>query len=464
VIFNSFVFIFAFLPITYLVFWSLKQAQWRYVWLTFSGYVFYGYWDPRFCLLMAFSTIVSYTAGRMFLSSPSPAARKWILVVPVTIDLLLLGFFKYAGFAMRTLQEVLDTLGWHAHLPVLDIVLPIGISFYTFHTISYIVDSYRGVITPTRKFFEFSSYVSLFSQLVAGPIVRFRQIEKDLDNVGHVDRRQWLLLGVSYFTWGLLEKVLVADSLAHYVDAGFTHAGDLTTVSAWLVMLGYTFQLYFDFCGYSDMAIGLGYLFGLRIPLNFNSPYRALNPSDFWRRWHISLSSCLRDYLYISMGGNRGSTFGTYRNLFLTMLIGGLWHGANWTFVLWGAYHGVLLIAYRLFGTQWDRLPKAAAGTLTFLLVVLGWVLFRAPTIGAAAHIYAAMFNFIPGIDIADAAQLAILVVAAGAWSVWGPNAQEAHQNFKPTYFWSVAATAVFTSCLTVMAGGRSSPFLYFQF
>ncbi len=463
-IFNSFVFIFAFLPVTYLVFWSLKTAQSRYIWLTFSGYVFYGYWDPRFCLLMAFSTVVSYTAGRMFLTSPSPAARKWILIVPVTLDLLLLGFFKYAGFALRTTQDVLDSIGLHARLPVLDIVLPIGISFYTFHTISYIVDSYRGVITPTRKFFEFSSYVSLFSQLVAGPIVRFRQIEKDLDNVGHVDRKQWLLLGLSWFTWGLLEKVLLADSLAHYVDAGFTHPRDLTTASAWLVMLGYTFQLYFDFCGYSDMAVGLGYLFGLRIPLNFNSPYRALNPSDFWRRWHISLSSCLRDYLYISMGGNRGTVLGTYRNLFLTMLIGGLWHGANWTFVLWGAYHGALLIAYRLFGAQWDRLPKSAAGTLTFVLVVLGWVLFRAPSIGDAAHIYTAMFSVLPGIDIADASQLVCLIAVAGAWAVWGPNAQEAHESFRPTYAWSVAATAVFSACLTIMAGGRSSPFLYFQF
>jgi alginate O-acetyltransferase complex protein AlgI len=258
--------------------------------------------------------------------------------------------------------------------------------------------------------------------------------------------------------------VLLADSLAHYVDAGFTHPQDLTTASAWLVMLGYTFQLYFDFCGYSDMAVGLGFLFGLRIPLNFNSPYRSVNPSDFWRRWHISLSSCLRDYLYISMGGNRGSTFGTYRNLFLTMLIGGLWHGANWTFVLWGAYHGVLLIAYRLFGAQWDRLPKAPATALTFVLVVLGWVMFRAPSISAAGDVYASMFHFVPGINIADADQLAVLVCLAGAWAVWGPNAQEAHANFKPGHAWSYFATAAYGACLSVMAGGRSSPFLYFQF
>jgi alginate O-acetyltransferase complex protein AlgI len=464
VIFNSFVFIFLFLPVTYLVFWSLRTAQWRYVWLTISGYVFYGYWDARFCILMAFSTIVSYTAGRLFLTHSDPTTRKWILIVPVTIDLLLLGFFKYAGFALRTTQQAVNFFGGSAQLPVLDIVLPIGISFYTFHTISYIVDSYRGVITPTRRFFEFSSYVSLFSQLVAGPIVRFRQIEKDLDNLGHVDRKRWLLLGLSWFAWGLVEKVVVADSLAHYVDAGFMHTQGLTTASAWLVMLGYTFQLYFDFCGYSDMAVGLGFLFGLRIPLNFNSPYRSVNPSDFWRRWHISLSSCLRDYLYISMGGNRGTVFGTYRNLFLTMLIGGLWHGANWTFVIWGAYHGMLLIVYRLCGAQWDRLPKPAAMALTFLLVVLGWVLFRAPSISAAFQVYAAMFHYLPGVNIADADQLGILVCLAGAWAIWGPNAQEAHENFSPHYTWSAIATAAYGACLSIMAGGRSSPFLYFQF
>jgi len=463
-IFNSFVFIFVFLPATYLIFWSLKTADFRYIWLTISGYIFYGYWDPRYCLLMAFSTVVSFTAGLLFLRYKSPSARKVILIVPITIDLLLLGFFKYAGFALRTTQQVLEFFGSRQQLPVLNMVLPVGISFYTFHTITYIADSYRGVVTPTRKFFEFSSYVSLFSQLVAGPIVRFRQIEKDLDNLGHVDRKRNLLLGLSWFVFGLVEKVLLADSLAHYVNAGFTQVGDLTTISAWLVVLGYTFQLYFDFCGYSDMAIGLGYLFGLRIPINFNSPYRAVNPSDFWRRWHISLSSCLRDYLYITMGGSRGSAFATYRNLFLTMLIGGLWHGANWTFVIWGAYHGLLLISYRLFGRQWDRLSVVPATSLTFLLVVIGWVLFRAPSIAAATHIYGAMFAFTPGINTSDAGKLLAFICIAGAWAIWGPNSQEIHRNFRPSYAWSGLAAAAFGACLSVMAGGRSSPFLYFQF
>ena len=220
------------------------------------------------------------------------------------------------------------------HLPHLNVILPIGISFYTFHTISYIVDSYRGVIKPTRNFFEFSAYVSLFSQLVAGPIVRFRQIEQDLENLGAADRTRWLSRGISFFVIGMVEKVVVADTLAAFVDPALASYTTLSTGGTWLAMLGYTFQLYFDFSGYSTMAVGLGYMFGLRIPQNFKSPYKALDPSDFWRRWHISLSTCMRDYLYISFGGNRGTTFQTYRNLMLTMLIGGLWHGAAWTFVV----------------------------------------------------------------------------------------------------------------------------------
>ena len=339
-LFNSVEFLFVFLPVTYLVFWALSSARARYVWLTVTGYVFYSYWNPWFTLLMLFSTLVSYTAGLGMLKWGDPNRRKLCLVVPVTADLLLLGFFKYANFGLATARDVSHWFGGTLAVPHLDIILPIGISFYTFHTISYIVDSYRGVIRPTRNFFEFAAYVSLFSQLVAGPIVRFRQIEQDLENLGHADRTRWLTRGISFFVVGLVEKVVIADSLAAFVDPALAQYQSLSTAGAWLAMLGYTFQLYFDFSGYSTMAVGLGYMFGLRIPQNFNSPYKALDPADFWRRWHISLSTCMRDYLYIPFGGNRGSTAETYRNLMLTMLIGGLWHGAAWTFVFWGGYHG----------------------------------------------------------------------------------------------------------------------------
>jgi len=357
-LFNSYIFLFAFLPITYIVFWVLRSASARYIWLAITGYVFYSYWNPWFCFLMLFSPLVSYFAGLGFLKwDTDPRRRKLCLVVPITVDLALLGFFKYANFALSTAHDVAGAFGTSLNVPHYNIILPIGISFYTFHTISYIVDSYRRVIKPTRNFFEFAAYVSLFSQLVAGPIVRFRQLEEDLENLGNADRTRWLTAGVRFFIIGLVEKVVIADYFAHFVDPALANYANLSTLGAWSAVLGYTLQLYFDFSGYSSMAVGLGLLFGLRIPQNFNSPYKSLDPSDFWRRWHISLSSCLRDYVYIPLGGNRKGELGTYRNLMITMLVGGLWHGANWTFVVWGAYHGALLAAHRRFARYWDPLP-----------------------------------------------------------------------------------------------------------
>ena len=307
-LFNSFVFLLAFLPITYVVFWAMRTARSRYIWLALTGYVFYGWWDARFCLLMAFSTTVSYVAGLCMLKYQAPRARRLCLVIPIVVDLSLLGFFKYANFAMDSFVQATSFFGHTLQVPNLNIILPVGISFYTFHTITYIVDSYRGAIRPTRNLFEFAAYVSLFSQLVAGPIVRFRQIEEDLESLGTTSRQKWFRLGIAFFVYGMVEKVIVADHLATYVDSSLGSYAGLSTLGSWLAMLGYSLQLYFDFCGYSDMAVGLGYMFGLRIPQNFNSPYKALDPSDFWRRWHISLSSCLRDYLYIPLGGNRHGT------------------------------------------------------------------------------------------------------------------------------------------------------------
>jgi alginate O-acetyltransferase complex protein AlgI len=463
-LFNSFVFLGLFLPITYVVFWLLRTAKARYVWLAATGYVFYGYWDPRFCLLMAFSTIVSFTAGLGFLRWSDPRRRKLCLVLPVVVDLSLLGFFKYSDFLMQSVARVANAFGAHLAPPLLNIVLPVGISFYTFHTITYIVDSYRGVIRPTRNLFEFSAYVSLFSQLVAGPIVRFRQIEEDLDGLGRADRTRWLGIGISFFITGLVEKVLVADSLAAFVDPALAHYQTLSTGGAWLAMLGYTFQLYFDFAGYSDMAIGLGYLFGLRIPINFNSPYKALDPSDFWRRWHISLSTCLRDYLYIPLGGNRRGEWMTYRNLMITMLLGGLWHGASWTFVAWGAYHGVLLSAYRRSGRAWDRLPRLLRQGAMFVAVVAGWTLFRARDFPMAWSVLRTMFTPTAGVLVPNLPAVGALLLLAAWWAMAGPNAIDLHRGWTLRPRRALALSAAFGACIAIMLGNGSSPFLYFQF
>ncbi len=461
-LFNSYVFLFAFLPVTYAVFWLLRSARARYVWLTITGYVFYGYWDPRFCALMAFSTLVSFSAGLGFLRWTDPRRRRLLLVVPITVDLSLLGFFKYANFAAASAATAAGWFGAHVVPPHWNIILPIGISFYTFHTISYIVDSYRGVVKPTRNLFEFSAYVSLFSQLVAGPIVRFRQIEEDLEQIGSASPSRWLVRGLSFLAIGLVEKVLVADSLAAFVDPALAQYSTLSTFGVWMAMLGYTFQIYFDFSGYSTMAVGLGYLFGLRIPQNFNSPYKAVDPSDFWKRWHISLSTCMRDYLYIPFGGNRHGEWKTYRNLMLTMLIGGLWHGASWTFVAWGAYHGLLLSAHRRFGRGWDTLPHVVRQSGMFVLAVIGWVFFRATDFTMAAGLLGRMFAPTRGALVAESVLSAALITIAATWAMAGPNAFQMPERipWPRALVYSAAAGAA----LAIIAGTRTSPFLYFQF
>jgi alginate O-acetyltransferase complex protein AlgI len=460
-LFNSTVFLYAFLPVAYVVFWNLRTRRDRYRWLTLAGYVFYGFWDYRFCALMAFSTLVSYLAGLGMLRwDQDPKRRKLCLVIPIVTDLLLLGFFKYSGLLLDTIRVIAARFGSSSvHVPIFHVILPIGISFYTFHTISYIVDSYRRTISPTRDFFEFSCYVSLFCQLVAGPIVRFRQIEDDLDRLGEIDRRRYWNRGWSFFVIGMIKKVVVADMIAAIINPALSNYRALGTIGVWAAMVGYTYQIYFDFSGYSDMAVGLGLLFGLHIPQNFDSPYNATDPSDFWRRWHISLSTCLRDYLYIPLGGNRRHI---YRNLLITMLLGGLWHGASWTFVAWGAYHGALLIAYRRQIESWDRLPHVVRRTAMFLATVVGWVLFRADTLAMARWLLERMFAWHAGAPIAGAKTLVVLIAVATAVTQLAPSSFQLSHEWRP--YQVVALTTGFAVSLAITYGFGISPFLYFQF
>jgi alginate O-acetyltransferase complex protein AlgI len=462
-LFNSLVFVLLFLPVVYFGFWRLSTKKQRYIWLTAASYIFYGTWNYKFCALMAFSTAVSYFAGLGMLGASNPRLQKLFLIVPVSIDLLLLGFFKYFNFTVSSFAQLSAWLHAPVHPPALNIILPVGISFYTFHTISYMVDAYRGVITPTRNFWEFSCYVSLFSQLVAGPIVRFRQVEADLDNLDQADRTGWLDIGWSFFAIGMMKKVLLADTIAAVINPAWRDAAHLSTLGAWLSVIGYSYQIYFDFSGYSDMAVGLGYLFGIRLPQNFNSPYKALNISDFWRRWHISLSSCLRDYLYIPLGGSRVSlNWLVYRNLMITMLLGGLWHGAHWTFVLWGAYHGVLLCLYRLFGRSWDRLPVVLQRAGTFFLVTVGWVFFRSDSFSVAVGMLARMFTFSAGALFPGLIGLLVALAVAAAIAHFARNTFEMNHRWNS---WTVAGLSLgYTAALLVIASGQQSPFLYFQF
>jgi alginate O-acetyltransferase complex protein AlgI len=461
-LFNSLEFLYFFLPITYFVFWALTTRSQRYIWLTLTGYVFYASWNYKFCALMAFSTAVAYLAGLGLLRWQDPFRRKLLLIAPIVLDLGLLCFFKYTNFALATVSSVASVIGTPLEVSLLDIILPVGISFYTFHTITYIVDAYRGVITPTRNVFEFSCYVSLFAQLVAGPIVRFRQIERDLDHIDEANRTRNLNVAWSCFTIGLVKKVLVADTIAAIIDPALANYAELSSVSMWLCMLGYTYQLYFDFSGYSDMAVGLGYLFGLRLPQNFRSPYKATDIGDFWRRWHISLSSSLRDYLYIPLGGGRGPAWKVNRNLMITMLLGGLWHGANWTFVLWGGYHGLLLIGHRAVAGRWDRLPSWLRRMTTFLLVVIGWVFFRSTGVRMAATVLSGMFFWHGGAPLVAGTTLLFMIVLGTGVTQLAPN------TFELSHAWSAPAAIglalLFIICLFFIYGTKSSPFLYFQF
>jgi alginate O-acetyltransferase complex protein AlgI len=461
-LFNSTIFLFVFLPVTYAGFWALRSKNTRYAWLAASGYVFYGYWKPAYCFLIAFSTLVSYLAGIGFLRwTENKRVRWWLLVVPITVDLCLLGYFKYADFGIRTINTF---LGWSGAepLPLLNIILPIGISFYTFHTISYIVDCYLEVVKPTRNPLEFASYVSLFSQLVAGPIVRFRELEKDLENIDNSNRRSFLNTGWSFFTIGLVQKVLVADTIAAFIDPALREPASLSTFAAWTCMLGFTYQIYFDFAGYSNMAVGLGLLFGFHIPQNFNSPYRALNPADFWRRWHMSLSRCFRDYVFAPLLGRRPTKFRLEWVTLATMTLCGLWHGAGANFIVWGAYHGLLLVLYTRYATFWDARPAWLQRTFTFLLVLVGLAVFRAPGWQKATTLLSRMFTPQAGGDLVAAGALVPLLVVAGAFAHFGPN------TFDLSHQWSPLATLglalLFMLCLFFIYGEKSSPFIYFQF
>jgi alginate O-acetyltransferase complex protein AlgI len=460
-LFNSLQFLFLFLPITYFIFWKLGSKNQRYVWLTIAGYVFYGSWNYKFCAFMAFSTVVSYLSGLAMMEYEG-GRRKLYLVLPIIVDLLLLGYFKYLNFGLGVLGSAASWFHWPMHIEFIDVVLPVGISFYTFHTITYIVDCYRGTIRPTRNFFEFACYVCLFPQLVAGPIVRFRQIEADLGNIGDAHRTRNLNRGWSFFVIGMMKKILIADTIAAVIDPALSGFFQLSTVNAWLCILGYTYQLYFDFSGYSDMAVGLGYMFGLKLPQNFNSPYKAVDIADFWRRWHISLSTCLRDYLYIPMGGSHGAAWKTYRNLLFTMLLGGLWHGASWTFVFWGGYHGVLLSLNRAFGDVWEQIHADVRRVATFFAVVIGWVFFRSANFKMAAILLNKMFHFQSGPSMPGLLGLLCMLVVAAAVAHFAPNTFELSHEWRP--IWSSVFAIAYILCLIVIAGAKASPFLYFQF
>lgn len=470
-------FLWYFLPAVLLASWILPHRARNGV-LAVTSLVFYAIGGKEFVLLLIALMLVNYGAGLAIGTLRNDERRlrleKVVLVATVVADLTVLAIWKYAGFASTAVDNISGALGF-GDSRVLSVALPIGISFFTFHHLSYVIDIHRGTRPPMRNPLTFATYIAMFPQLIAGPIVRYHEIADQLRSQRH-DKFADFVEGFPRFAWGLFKKVVIADALAPLADAAFATDNPSTT-TAWVGALAYTGQIYFDFSGYSDMAIGLGIMFGLRLPENFNRPYSAISVTDFWRRWHMSLSRWFRDYLYVPLGGNRHGTVNTYRNLVIVFLATGLWHGAAWTFVVWGAYHGALLIIERATGlgrSETGFVPVRRAAT--FLLVIIGWVLFRAETLGQAGEILKAMFvpvklGLAPDVAILLTEHRLILIglvlataLLPGTW-VTGKvidGIQDTTTRVRSAV--RAAALVVAPYAGLVAIAGTFSPFLYFQF
>ncbi|MRX06442.1 MBOAT family protein [Pseudoduganella sp. FT25W] len=462
-LFNSFSFLFLYLPVVLAGYFLLLRWRpaWIAGWLALASLFFYGYWDARYLPLLIGSIVFNYWC----------AQHRRLLGFGVVANLALLAYYKYANF-------FLPGQGW-------DIILPVGISFFTFTQIAYLVDCHRGG-TGEYRLVHYTLFVSYFPHLIAGPVLHHKEMMPQFDRPARFDMAN-IAIGLSIFVVGLAKKVLLADPISVLVAPVFAPHAQPQLVEAWIGTLAYTFQLYFDFSGYSDMAIGLSRLFGVRLPLNFNSPYKAVNISEFWRRWHMTLSRFLRDYLYVPLGGNRHGSVSRYRNLMATMLLGGLWHGAGWTFVAWGALHGVYLVIHH----GWQALsgwstPRWWGRWLTLLAVMVAWVLFRAPDMATAGDVLRGLaglngvslprgmaplgalgwhpaFDGIRWIDVSGPALPALLL--AMALALYAPNTQEwfdGSMRWTPALWRSALMATVFLGCLFNM--NRVSEFLYFQF
>jgi len=493
VLFNSYIFIFVFLPITLIIFFGLaksrliKAAQ---AWLILSSLFFYAYSNIYYLPLLIISILFNYQIGRLIVNVKSiDQQRKVLLWVGIVVNLCLLGYYKYANFFVSSFNQTLQT-NW----TIPKIIWPLGISFYTFTQIAYLVDTYRGDTKNAHSdFLSYSLFVSFFPNLTAGPILRHNQLVPQLhQRRTFIFTQKNLALGLTLFILGLSKKVLIADNLSSWVTPVFEHTSAVSFIEAWVGTLSYTFQLYFDFSGYSDMAIGLGLMFNISLPINFNSPYKATSISDFWRRWHITLSNFLRDYLYIPLGGSRQGEIRRYTNLVITMLLGGLWHGAGWTFVIWGGLHGVYLSINHWWRKINIPLPKLLAWVVTFLAIVISWVLFRSHSLHDATEILQTMIGMkgiiLPGEpegklslithlgiqlkswkdlvylpEINNSKSLALIILIALTIGVrYLPNTQQILQKFEPTLSWIVGLGIL--ACFSLLSLNRVAEFLYYQF
>ncbi len=474
-IFNSLTFL-VFAAIFLPVYFSLKGRA-RLFWSLAGSYLFYGWWDWRFLSLIAISTIVDFILGQKMAQEDEEPKRKRLIVLSMILNLGFLGFFKYFNFFTDSFVTMLQGFGLDPSVHTLNIILPVGISFYTFQSMSYTIDIYRRELEPEPDFWRFATFVAFWPQLVAGPIVRASDFLPQFKN-----DRSWdwdrFSSGMAQVLWGFFKKVAIADSLAPFVDQCWAEPMAFTSINLWIAVVFYSFQIYCDFSGYSDIAIGSARILGFRFPENFRTPYFSQNFSEFWTRWHISLSSWLRDYLYIPLGGNRDGVTKTYRNLMLTMLLGGLWHGANWTFVFWGFLHGMYLVVQRLWGRTFGKImdllhfPKVLKTGVNIALVYaftcLAWVFFRSPNFSIATDVLSNMlsfegFNFVSVMNKFMVMKGVLLIAMLLAVEVtdlkiqWGGVVQRS-----PVF--RVASFAVLLWLIAFFGTFGSNAFIYFQF
>jgi alginate O-acetyltransferase complex protein AlgI len=483
-VFSSLLFLFGFLPVFFGLYY-LVPARLKNAIALIASCVFYSWGAANVFGIVLVGLALDYLLANKIarIQPDSPRAvsqRKWLLALSIAANVGALAYYKYSGFFVEQVNLVLGAFSARP-LKLASVVLPIGISFFTFHKLSYVVDVYRGVSPPARTFATFSLYVLFFPQLIAGPIIRYHDVAEQLE------RRDHPLSSVAYgafrFCIGLGKKVLIANQLALTADLVFGKAPVMLSCSlAWLGVLCYTFQIYFDFSGYSDMALGLGHMLGIRFKENFDCPYRSLSITEFWRRWHISLSSWMKEYLYVPLGGNRAGAARTYLNLWIVFLLSGLWHGANWTFVIWGMYHGTWLVTERLFWLRIaERLPKLVRAASSFVIVAIGWVFFRAPTLGYAAKLIGRMlgasaYHPDPATPllaelITNRALVALCVAAVLSFAPLFELGAAVSRHFEAPQAGAAAAglryvgafLCLFFAC-AALANSSYNPFIYFRF
>lgn len=476
-LFNSVEFLFIFLPAVLIVYFVLNKfrlIKLATIWLVGASLYFYSYWKLSYLPIILFSMLFNYGVGYT-LSNENRLRinKKALMLFGIIGNVLLLGYFKYFDFLIENINTI-----FRADFNYMNILLPLGISFFTFQQIAYIVDSYEGK-TKEYDFSTYALFVTFFPQLIAGPIVHHKEMIPQFENLrNRVVNWKNFSKGLFLLSIGLMKKVLIADFFAKTAGIGFSNAQILSFTESWLLIFSYTFQIFFDFSGYTDMARGIGYMFNIRLPQNFNNPYISTDIQEFWRRWHMTLSRFLRDYVYIPLGGNRLGDFKTYRNIFLTFLIGGIWHGANWTFVIWGIFHGAGSIINRFCRNFTFKLPLFASWLITFLYVALAWVYFGAKNIGSANQIIMKAFNpmlfdipriYFPQIRFRNSGLIfdffLLVFIPLVIIFIHNDFFRKQIDNFKPCLRYAVFISAVFLIVSFILIKpDYASPFIYFNF